>query len=347
MVKKKILLLPGAYHSPAARFRIWQFVEPFKKAGYAVEVKVPFPDREDKTQSGKSVKLPARLRSVLRVISAWWLTRNANQYDAIIMNRDIIPELSVHFLEKRIINNGGKLIFDFDDAIHLGDRNKKLQTFLSQCNVLVAGNPMLLTYAKAQNEKSFLIPTVVDTDFYLPRQERTPGSIRIGWSGSASTNVHCLPLLKEPITALAKELDFEFIVISDEDPKIEWDGVRYTYIKWNAKDEVKQLQYFDIGLMPLKDSPFEQGKCGLKAIQYMALGIPALVSPVGVNAQIVQPENNGYHCVTADDWKNYMLMLSNNSHLRSELGAKARTWVVENYSVDSAMVQWNEILMSL
>jgi glycosyltransferase involved in cell wall biosynthesis len=341
--KRRILLLPGAYNSPAARFRIWQFVEPLQKAGYDVRIRVPFPDRENKIRSGKVLRLPSRLNSVLRIITAWWITRDAHRFFAVITNRDIVPELRVTFLEKRMIRKGAKLIFDFDDAIHLGAREAKLKNFLPDCAYVAGGNPMLRDYGLTLNSRTILLPTVVNTNYYKPTSQADNKVIRIGWSGSASTNKHCLPLLKEPIMALAKELNFEFVVISNEDPDIEWEGVHHQFIKWKAEQEVEQLQTFDIGLMPLNDNEFERGKCGLKAIQYMALGIPALVSPVGVNAEIVEHGLSGYHCVSVNDWKQYILKLSSDKTLRIEMGNRARQRVEAGYSVEYALTLWLKV----
>ncbi len=343
-MKKRILLLPGAYNSPASRFRIWQFVKPLRDLGYDVTVRVPYPDRENKNRHGRLVRLPLRVCSVLRILTGWWITRDAHQFSTVITNRDIIPELRITFLEKHIIRKGGKLIFDFDDAIHLGARQDKLRKFLPGCAAITAGNPMLRAYGLSLNDRTMLLPTVVNTKYYTPAHKPTHKVIRIGWSGSASTNKHCLPLLKEPITALAKQLEFEFVVISNDDPRIDWVGVRYQFIQWKAEEEVEQLQSFDIGLMPLNDSEFERGKCGLKAIQYMALGIPALVSPVGVNAEIVKHGSTGFHCVTEKDWLNYLLRVSGDHALRADMGSKSRHRVEIHYSVAYAMTVWKAVL---
>jgi len=343
-MKLRILLLPGSYRSPAARFRIWQFKEPLEKAGYDVVIRVPFPDREKKLSSGKDLNLPGRLISLLRVASAWWITRDAHKFSAVITNRDIVPELNVNFIEHRIIKKGGKLIFDFDDAIHLGLRGNKLKLFLPDCAYLVGGNPLLCEYAMTLNRNTVLIPTVVNTDYYVPIENKRNDILQIGWSGSSHTNKLCLPLLEEPIKILAQQLDFRFVVISNQDPEIHWEGVNYEFIKWNPQLEVEQLQRFDIGLMPLYDMPVERGKCGLKAIQYMALGIPALVSPVGVNVQIVEHGINGYHCDTIDDWIKYLTMLYSEPNLRKEIGASARQRVESYYSVNHALKLWQSLL---
>ncbi|MGZ9928063.1 glycosyltransferase, partial [Escherichia coli] len=57
-----------------------------------------------------------------------------------------------------------------------------------------------------------------------------------------------------------------------------------------------------MGLMPLPETEWALGKCGFKAIQYMALGIPAVVSGIGANKVIVPNGQAGYLCTTQDDW---------------------------------------------
>lgn len=347
--KIRLLLLPGAYNSPAARFRIWNFVKPLEDEGYEVDVRVPFPDRENKGKNSGVVfwqNLFPRLSSLLRYLSIRWILRDAKKYDFIITNRDIVPEIKVQDIELRLISKGCKLIFDFDDSIHLGDRLKKLNKFLPSVYHIVAGNEFLADYARTQNHNVSIIPTVVDTKFYRPVRQRIPGVLRIGWSGSSGTNIQCLPLLQKPLEMLAKEIDFEFIVISDPDPKINWKGVNYRFIPWCASTEVEDIHQFDIGLMPLADMEFEKGKCGAKAIQYMGIGIPALVSPVGVNAEIVSHGKDGYHCLLDEDWVTNIYKLAIDKQLRLEMGKNAFNKVCSEYSVNSAIELWKKILIA-
>ncbi|MEM0448039.1 MAG: glycosyltransferase family 4 protein, partial [Thermoplasmata archaeon] len=290
-------------------------------------------------------KIPAIIKSLIRFITALWMLRDIKRFDYVITNRDIVPEIKVKFLEKLIIRSGVKLIFDFDDAIHLGPREKKLSAFLPECYYITPGNSYLAEYAKKLNNKVKVIPTVVNTEEYIPALTRKPGKLRIGWSGSSSTNIYCLPILKSILEKLSQKYDFEFIVISNEDPAIIWNGVQYKFIRWHPSTEVSNLQLFDIGLMPLNDSPFERGKCGLKAIQYMALGIPALVSPVGVNKEIVTHGEDGFHCYNEDEWIKHIEILINNKELLNEMGAKARQKIVSFYSINYAMNIWQSILV--
>ena len=158
--------------------------------------------------------------------------------------------------------------------------------------------------------------------------------VRIGWSGSSSTLAYCFPLLRDAIVELARTEEFEFIVIADRKPAENWPGVRMSFIPWSPETEVDTLQLFDIGLMPLRDEPFEQGKCGLKAISYMAVGITAVVSPVGVNSEIIQDGVNGFLCRGTEEWVKVLKMLLHDSALRESIGAAARAHAESGYSIN-------------
>lgn len=271
------------------------------------------------------------------------MIQDVSKFDFVITNRDIVPEIKFKYLENKIIQKKVKLIFDFDDAIHLSNRKSKLSFFLPYCYYITPGNNYLAEYAKSLNKNVQIIPTVVNTSYYKPLLSRPHGKPRIGWSGSSSTNIYCLPILKEIIEEIAKEIDFEFIVISNEDPKIKWEGVQSRFIQWRPESEVADLQQLDIGLMPLEDNPFEKGKCGLKAIQYMAIGIPALVSPVGVNIEIVTDGIEGYHCRTKNEWKNNIKKLIFDEDLRNSMGKNARNKVENLYSIEVAINHFKKI----
>lgn len=187
----------------------------------------------------------------------------------------------------------------------------------------------------------------INTSQYKPANVRPEGVLRIGWSGSHHTNIYALPLLKEPLEKLAKVLDFEFIIISNKNPEVDWNGVNSKFIPWTEETEVLGLQMFDIGLMPLKDEPFERGKCALKAVQYMAVGVPALVSPVGVNSFIVRDSIDGLHCNTIQDFSEKLMQLAQNESLRLEMGKNALKRVHDSFSVEVLTNKYENVFKEL
>lgn len=330
----RLLFLPGAYTAPAARFRIWQFVEPLRALGHSVSVRVIFPERYWVSPLSRAfVRLMHnRAGSVFRMLSAIWLLRDASRFDVIFINRDIVPEIKVSFLEPWLARRNPRLIFDFDDAIFLGERAAKLKRILPDFALVTAGNEFLANFARQHNAHVVIWPTVVDTERYKPATVRQPGPIRIGWSGSKSTLRHSLPLIKDVIVELSQQNDFEFVIIADDFPE-RWPGVKMRYIRWCPATEVTDLQQFDIGLMPLVDSLFERGKCGAKLLLYGAIGIPALASPVGVNHDIVLHGKTGFHCSTEADWIHYLELLISDVALRRRLGGSGRQRMEKYYSI--------------
>jgi glycosyltransferase involved in cell wall biosynthesis len=338
-VEVRILFLTGSRTDPSSRFRVWQFAGPLTALGHQVTVRVPFPSRT--WQPRDSSFLPARLLqafgSLLRVASVLWNLRQVVGYDVIMMNRDLVPETRVGFLEPWLARRNPRLIFDFDDAIHIGVRQKKLRRILPHFAWIISGNRYLADFVRELHMNVSIWPTVVNTDVYVPASNRTPGPIRVGWSGSVSTAQHCLPLLEKPLCKLATTVQFEFLVISNSDPCLQWNGVKTRYIPWTAETEVRGLQELDLGLMPLRDAPFERGKCGLKAVQYMGVGIPALVSPVGVNQEIIVHGITGYHCSNDTDWVERIQQLIRDETLRKSMRAAARNRVANVYSVQALL----------
>ena len=106
-------------------------------------------------------------------------------------------------------------------------------------------------------------------------------------------------------------------------------------IGWNKEDEIKELSSFDIGIMPLPNDEWSSGKCGLKGLQYMALSIPTVMSPVGVNNEIIKDGENGVLADTKEEWVERISLLIDSRELREKMGAAARKTVVEKYSTES------------
>jgi glycosyltransferase involved in cell wall biosynthesis len=164
-------------------------------------------------------------------------------------------------------------------------------------------------------------------------QQQDTSHPSIGWTGTFSTLIYLdmvLPVLKD----LQERYDFIFVVIADKDPALPLK--KYKFIKWNSQTEADDLLNFHIGLMPLYDDEISKGKCGFKAIQYMSLGIPAVVSPVGVNTKIIDDGLTGYVCNTPEEWKYRLESLLNNAQLRASMGLVARLKIENYYSVKSS-----------
>ena len=244
----------------------------------------------------------------------------------------------------------------FDDAIWLpntSDENKWIATLKWHSKVanictwsykISCGNPYLCEYAEQFNRNVILNPTTIDTEglhnpkLYQSSPKKDFLSVAafpekelvIGWTGSHSTLVYLhliLPVLQE----LEKKYSFTFLVIADKKPDLSLNSLQFR--PWSKETEIQDLMRLDIGLMPLSDDLWSQGKCGFKALQYMALGIPAIASPVGVNNQIIEDGVNGYLCDSPDKWYHKIETMILNPGLRKTFGKNGREKVIQKYSV--------------
>ncbi|UII27795.1 glycosyltransferase [Fulvivirga maritima] len=268
-------------------------------------------------------------------------------YDFIFIHREASPAgppVFEWFISK-ILNK--KIIYDFDDAIWLEDPDEsgsfkskvkwksKVKRICQWSWKVSAGNQFLADFASNYCKNVVITPTTIDTEHqHTPTlKESSPSQkLVIGWTGTHSTLQYLTPLIPI-IEVLEKEYEFDFLVISNKKPGFPLKSLKF--IPWNKKSEIADLQKIDIGVMPLSDDLWSQGKCGFKALQYMALKIPALASPVGVNTQIIDNGINGYLCKTDNDWLKYLRELLKDSEKRQRMGEQARVKIESNYSVSA------------
>ena len=202
---------------------------------------------------------------------------------------------------------------------------------------MVVGNNYLAAHARAAGaSRAEVTPTSIDLDHYpirpvappLPRlKEILP---RIVWVGSP-TAARYLELLREPLQTLAVRHSFVLRLIGCD--AFDIPGVQVEAMPWTEATEFDNISACDIGVMPLLDSPWEQGKCGYKLIQYMACGLPVVASHVGVNSEIVQSGKNGFLARTSEEWVNTLGELLDNPELRHSMGFSGRSSVESTYCI--------------
>lgn len=246
-----------------------------------------------------------------------------------------------------------KIIYDFDDAIWLTDRPResRLLRFLKWRSKVCAicrwsykiscGNDYLAEYARKHNTYVIVNPTTIDTEethnpFITTWDTPSISSndqVIIGWTGSHSTLKYLIEI-ESTLREIEQRHPFiSFLVIADTPPEINLKNLIFR--KWSKEHEIGDLMAIDIGIMPLPTNPWTQGKCGFKALQYMALEKPAVVSPVGVNKTIIAHGINGYLCEDKEAWLDTLELLIYNKALRERIGKQARKTVINHYSVAS------------
>ena len=269
----------------------------------------------------------------------------APEYNVIFIHREAAPmgpPVFEWYLAKVLKK---KIIYDFDDAIWIPNTsaenklvtlfkaNSKVRLICRWSGVISAGNNYLCKFAASNSDACVvMMPTVVDTETrYSKAKKHDPGLVTIGWTGSHST-LKYLDMIIPVLRQLRKDTNFIFLVIADKRPDLNLDD--FTFIPWNAGTEIEDLMKIDVGIMPVQPDEWAEGKCGFKLIQYLALGIPAIASAIGVNNEIIKEGLNGYLCSDEDDWVNALKKLINDPELRQRLGEKGRKKIVEEYSIE-------------
>jgi glycosyltransferase involved in cell wall biosynthesis len=333
--------------APSQRFRFEQYLGILSERGHTYRL-APFLDEATWSilyKPGQMIRktlgiLSGFVRRLLHVLVAL-------NYDFIFIHREaaplgppIIEWVIAKLLRKRII-------YDFDDAIWLPNTSEansiaaglkwhhKVDNICHWAYKNSCGNSYLAAYARQFNSQVVVNPTTIDTLHHhnQVRNQLAPGPLVIGWTGTHSTLKYLTPLV--PILAQLEQegFVFELRIISNQPPVFDQPIRSLRFMPWQKATEITDLMTFHVGLMPLEDDQWAQGKCAFKALQYMALGIPALVSPVGMNAEVVQDGYNGYICLTPTDWFQRLRQLLTDAPHRQQLGKTARTTIEQHYSV--------------
>src|SRR5688572_225049 len=352
MYKRILFLVPYPLHeSPSQRFRFEQYFDSLKNQKYSYTVQT-FLDKNQWRVFFKPGNIPIKMIIVIKGICKRIIALlKSPMYDFIFIHREAAPVGPPLFewLLAKVFRR--KIIYDFDDAIWLTDRKKeswvlriakwrtKVSSICRWSYKVSCGNAYLCDYAAAYAGKVVYNPTTIDAErvhnpcLYNGLTFETR-KVTIGWTGSHST----LKYLKEIEQVLSKILNdhsnVEFMVIADQRPTLP-SLPSIKFIAWNPVSEIQDLMNIDIGIMPLPDDEWAKGKCGFKALQYMALGLPAVASPVGVNTSIIKDGENGFLCNTPDGWELALKKLIQDPDLRKKMGQHGRATVVENYSVVS------------
>ncbi len=334
---------PG--RSPGQRFRFEQYTDFLESEGFTITYSFllnAWDDRHFYQRGNYLLKCWIALKCVIirlfDVLRAW-------RYDYVIVYRE------AHFwgwaiFEKLLSMSRAALIFDFDDAIWLNDTSEsnknlswlkssaKTAKIASLANVVTVGNSFLADYARQSNQNVVIVPTAIDTDAYKYRGTVDSELVTIGWIGSTTTLKHfqnAIPALTAIKLKYGNRVNFKVIV--DVDYEVPELGLKST--KWRKDTEVEELNKVDIGIMPLPDDRWSCGKCGFKGIQYMALGIATVMSPVGVNTDIIEHGANGFLASSDNEWIDCLSQLVESVELRQRLGEAARKTIDERYSVRS------------
>lgn len=267
-------------------------------------------------------------------------------YDIVFVQKVFMPLLALRILKF----SGVKLVFDFDDAIYTQKGIFRNQTRFDKMillyDLVVLENEETGNYVRGKGVDNILTITgPIDVNRYRGQKRPDKNVIVAGWIGSPSSSKY-LYMIKSSLARLCNkypELYFETIGAGD----LELEGVRLIQKRWAMESEVRELQDFDIGIMPLADDPFSRGKGGYKLLQYMSMGIPCCSSPVGINSILVEEGMNGLLACNEDQWFEKLSNLVENASLRKMLGDNGRDLAEKVYSFEAAYPRLKQCLGAL
>lgn len=349
--------------SAATRFRLAQFIKPLDDRGLNLTLS-PFLNGkqfggfyDDSGFLRKAVDLlPPLFRRFTEVF-------DADKYDLILVQREALffgPAIFEWLFQKI-----GKLpmVLDLDDATYiryvspsygrLGSAFKffgKTDKLIERADLVICGNRFIAEYVESKGTRSVIIPTVVDNDQFRPAEKSNAIPV-IGWIGTPWT-FPSLERLFPVLERLAEKHKFLVKIVGAGRLDIKLKGVETENLEWRLDRELVDFQSLDIGLYPIEVSKSGStewliGKSGFKAVQYMAVGVPFVMSPVGVCAEIGESEKTHFNAETPEDWYNFLAKFLDDPVLRIEMGAAGREHSLKEFSLDTQADKFANALKSV
>jgi len=334
---KRLIAFAHAANDPACRFRIGQYIPDLEKAGWEVSLRVRRPAYPWKTSWPGAAYACRRLRRR-------WDIRQAGKFNAVFLNRDLLEGKWLY--ESLLFERNRRVVFDFDDAIFLGEKALHIGKICQQAAWTIAGNEQLADFARRYSTRVSVIPTVIDTTRYAASPHSGGRPVRVGWMGSDQSIRETLVPHLGLLAKLQSQLAFELIVVSGSMPEFPPKSPEFRFIPWNPTVETQIAGWFDIGIMPLVDEPFQRGKCGCKLLQYMSASLPVVASPVGINRQLVD-SSRGLLASSPEEWSNALAKLIADAPLRAAMGRAGRVFVEQHYSLQKWFPRWLAIIESV
>jgi glycosyltransferase involved in cell wall biosynthesis len=277
-----------------------------------------------------------------RAVDVW----RADRASVVVIQRDLFP-FGPPLLERWLASRNLHLVYDTDDATYLRPaftpnspfqrlrRFDKVAEVISAARWVSVATQPIADWAGRYNANVSVVPMAVDLAAY-DRVRRAPpvgGPIVVGWAGTAG-GLRYLEALAPVLRQIAARHDIVVRVISGGSAQVSLPGVLLDARPWQAATALEDLSTFDIGLVPLDDTPFEQAKFPFKLLQYLALGVPAVSAKVGIAPSVIRHAENGLLVKSADEWRDGLENLVVDAGLRTRLAIAGRETVAAHYTIE-------------
>ena len=354
---KVLFIVPYPEHqAPSQRLKFEQYYRYFREAGITVEQR-PFISPAFWKIVYKKGNLPAKIFHTLagygrRLVDVFRLRK----YDLVYIHLWVTP-LGPPLFEWLYCKMARASVYDIDDLVYLSDAKSSANGFVAflkgrrkpiylmkHTDHVITCTPYLDQFVRKYNANTTDISSTINTDLYRPKTNYALDNrpLVLGWSGSHSTSKYLY--LLEPVFRRLKQEGIAFRLLVMGDPAFRIEGIDVEALPWKESYETEVISRFDIGLYPLPDEQWVYGKSGLKALQYMASGVPTIATAIGANFRIIRDGENGFLVQSPDDWYRRIRELAGDERLRQSMGSAAAKTVEEHYSINSNKETYLSIL---
>lgn len=321
----KVAAFTGGWNVPSARFRIRQLIPALAQENVKLDEFVsPVPAYPPHQYWLRPFWLLAGVSSRIPQVIA------GQYYDLTILQREFFSTLvTLERFTRR------PRVLDVDDAIFLNRGGRFARHLAQLSDLVICGNDFIAERFASWANRVAVLPTAIDAERYSPALKQQGRPVALGWIGTSSNYRYLAQIEPALAVVLRRHPHVRLRVVSDQPPPLSLlDARQVEYIRWSQESEVLLIQGFDIGLMPLADGDWERGKCSFKMLQYMACGIPVMVSPVGMNAQVLRLGRVGMGATNQSEWVDGLDMLLTRPEMAGEMGTAGRQIVLNHFSVE-------------
>ncbi len=335
----RVAAYTGGWMVPSARARVRQYIAPLSKLGIAVhEYPLPWGNILPHRRSLRPLWMAATGLSRTATLTCSW------KADVTWVSRQVLPAFApLHPLAKH------PMILDVDDAVWLNTGGHRARDLARASDLVVCGNSFLADHFSRWNRNVTVIPTAVNTAWYRPRVAPARNeAVVLGWTGT-SGNYPFLYAIEDALARILAENDnVELLIVADRPPAFRrLPPSRVEFRTWTPHTEVAAFAQMSIGLMPLADTAWCSGKCSYKMLCYMAAGLPVVVTPAGMNREVLAMGEVGLGAVSEGEWFTALSTLLRDARLRQRMGSAGRAVVERHFSLQKLATQYAAAFTSL